>query len=155
MDDQIIQKEFDRIEAYLFNKAHWQPMILTRSWARSQPKEAGVYMLFEKGKLVYVGETGSIAGRITDMLDSRHHTVRRTLGEKRFSHIQGFAKASSAAKHPEHIETKVEETLSSFSLCVLPIKIGRKEFEEYIFSKYDLELNIKAKRGMKNINKVK
>lgn len=36
-------------------------------------------------------------------------------------------------------------------LCVLPIKIGRKEFEEYIFPKYEPELNRKSKRGTKNV----
>lgn len=39
-------------------------------------------MLFENESLVYVGETGSIVGHITDMLNSRHHTIRRSLGEK-------------------------------------------------------------------------
>jgi hypothetical protein len=38
-------------------------------------------MLFENGMLVYVGESGSISGRVMDMLNSRHHTVRRALGE--------------------------------------------------------------------------
>ena len=88
MKDSVIIKEFNRIEKYLFDKSNWQGMTLTRSWTKSQPSEAGVYMLFEKDKPVYVGESGSIAGRITDMLDSRHHTVRRAMGEKRFIEIQ-------------------------------------------------------------------
>ena len=122
-------------------------MTLTRSWTKSQPSEAGVYMLFEKDKPVYVGESGSIAGRITDMLDSRHHTVRRAMGEKRFSDIEGYKKATSKSKHPEHIEALVQEAMARLKLCVLPIKIGRKEFEEYIFSKHQPELNRKSKRG--------
>ena len=124
-------------------------MTMTRAWAKSQPEEAGVYMLFEDGKPVYVGESGSISGRIADMLDSRHHTVRRAMGEKRFSHISGYKKASSKAKHPEHIEVLIQEAMESLKLCVLPIKIGRKEFEEYIFPKYVPELNRKSKRGAK------
>lgn len=150
MNEREIKKEFERIEVYLFDQSNWQAMEMTRSWANGQPKEAGVYMLFEKGSLVYVGETGSIAGRISDMLDSRHHTVRRAIGEKRFSQVVGYEKATSKSKHPEHIEAKVQETISSFVLSVLPIKIGRKEFEEYIFSKYKPELNRKAKRGEKS-----
>lgn len=149
MEDSEIDQEFARIEKYLFDELNWQEVELTRAWANSQPSEAGVYMLFEECKPVYVGETGSISGRIKDMLDSRHHTVRRALGEKRFHLIDGYQKATSKAKHPAHIEELVENTLSGLKLCVLPIKIGRKEFEEYIFSKYQPELNRKAKRGVR------
>lgn len=149
MEDSVIEQEFKRIENYLFDELNWQGMELTRSWANSQPSEAGVYMLFEMCKPVYVGETGCISGRIKDMLDSRHHTVRRALGEKRFQQTEDYQKATSKAKHPAHIEVLIEKTLSNFKLCVLPIKIGRKEFEEYIFAKYQPELNRKAKRGVK------
>lgn len=90
MKESLIKQEFERIEKYIFDKSNWQNMIMTRAWAKSQPSEAGVYMLFEKGKTVYVGESGSISGRITDMLDFRHHTVRRAMGEKWFSHIEGY-----------------------------------------------------------------
>jgi hypothetical protein len=151
MEESAVQQEFERIEKYLFDSSNWQNMTLTRAWAKSQPVEAGVYMLFENGKPVYVGESGSISGRITDMLDSRHHTVRRSLGEKRFSNVPGFVKATSKRKHPVHIENLIHETLSSFKICVLPIKIGRKEFEEYIFPKYAPELNRKSKRGSRNV----
>jgi len=147
MNELIIENEFKRIELHLLDRSNWQLMQLTRAWAKSQPKAAGVYMLFENEKPIYVGESGSLSGRITDMLDSRHHTVRRALGEKRFYHIEGFRKATSSIKHPAHIELMVHEMLSSFSLSVLPIQIGRKEFEEYIFSKYQPELNRKSKRG--------
>lgn len=147
MESATILNEFQRIERFLFDPTNWKPVLLTREWAKLKPKDAGVYMLFENGKPVYVGESGSISGRISDMLDSRHHTVRRALGEMRFSMITGYAKASSKSKHPEHIETLIVQTMQGFNLSVLPIKIGRKEFEEYIFEKYNPELNRKAKRG--------
>lgn len=122
-------------------------MKLTRTWANSQPDDAGVYMLFEKGKPVYVGESGKISVRIYDMLDSRHHTVRRAIGELRFSNHEGHQKATSKHKHPEHIETLVQKTMSKLKLCVLPISIGRKEFEEYIYPIYEPDFNRKSKRG--------
>jgi hypothetical protein len=55
-------------------------------------------MLFEDGKLVYVGESGSLSGRVMDMLDSRNHTVRRALGELRFKDMPGYKKATSSIK---------------------------------------------------------
>jgi hypothetical protein len=97
--------------------------------------------------LVYVGESGSLSGRVTDMLNSRHHTVRRSLGELRFKNEPGYKKATSSIKYPEHIENLVQETMKSFKISVLPIPFGRKEFEEYIESKHKPELNRKGKRG--------
>ena len=148
MDQQQIQVELERLEKFLFNPSNWKAMELTRAWAKTFPQDAGAYMLFEHENLVYVGETGSITGRVTDMLNSRHHTVRRSLGEKRFKKLPGYEKATSSIKYPEHIEKIVQETLSSFKISVVPIKFGRKEFEEYIQAKYAPELNRKGKRGV-------
>lgn len=147
MDEKIIKAEFDRIEEHFFNTENWQSISLNRSWANSQPKEAGVYMLFEDGKPVYVGETGNISGRIKDMLDTRHHTVRRSLGEDRFSKFDGYIKATSKLKHSDAIESLINTAMTGFKICVLPLKIGRKEFEEYIFTKYQPKLNRRFKRS--------
>jgi len=150
MDRTIIQREIERIEKQLFNSDNWKEMDLTRTWAKSFPNESGVYMLFENGQMVYVGESGSLSGRVTDMLNSRHHTVRRALGELRFKEVPGYKKATSSIKYPEHIEKLVEETMKGFKISVLPIPFGRKEFEEYVQTKHKPELNRKGKRGGTN-----
>ena len=150
MDDLQIQLEIDRVESALLKKSNWKCMELTRGWARTFPTDSGVYMLFENEHLVYVGESGSISGRVMDMLNSRHHTVRRALGEIRFKDIEGYKKATSSIKYPEHIELMVQNLISTFKISVLPIAFGRKEFEEYIQSKYAPEFNRKGKRGVKN-----
>lgn len=146
MDEDDVGRELKRIEGYLFDQSNWQEVKLTREWGKAQTKESGVYMLFDRDKPVYVGESGSISGRILDMLDSRHHTVRRSIGEKRFNEVDGYTKATSKAKHPSHIEDLVVQTMKSFKICVMPVLIGRKEFEEYIFDKFKPELNRKVKR---------
>lgn len=147
MDKATIQQEIERIETHLFNPDNWKELKLTRQWAKSFPADSGVYMLFENGQLVYVGESGSLSGRVTDMLNSRHHTVRRALGELRFKDVPGYTKATSSIKYPEHIEKLVEETMRGFKISALPIPFGRKEFEEYVESKHKPELNRKGKRG--------
>lgn len=150
MDKETIHKEIERIESYLFSSSNWRDMELTRKWAKTFPKESGVYMLFEKEKLVYVGESGSISGRVMDMLNSRHHTVRRALGELRYKEVPGYKKATSSIKYPDHIEKLVEATMKSFKISALQIPFGRKEFEEHIDSKYKPELNRKGRRGRNN-----
>ena len=54
-------------------------MKLTRQWADPFPTVQGIQLLFEDGKLVYVGESGSFSGRLTD-ISIQHHTVRRAFG---------------------------------------------------------------------------
>ncbi len=88
------------------------------------------------------------------MLNSRHHTVRRALGEKRFKDIEGYKKATSSIKYPEHIEIMVNSVLSIFKISVLSLSFGRKEFEEFIQSKYLPELNRKGRRGEKALRKL-
>lgn len=146
MEIETIKRELERIEHQLFDAKNWQSIALTRSWAKNQPPFAGVYMLFDEGLPIYVGETGKISGRITDMLDSRHHTVRRAIGEKYYYEQDGYVKATSKQKHPDHIELMVQNHLMTLKLSVLPIKFGRKEFEEYIFEKHKPTLNRKSKR---------
>lgn len=151
MNEHLVSQEIQRIESILLDKLNWRNMELTRSWAKSFTQSSGVYMLFENDHLVYIGESGSISGRVMDMLNSRHHTVRRAIGEKRFAHINGFAKATSSIKFPPHIEELVQGLLLTFKISVLPISFGRKEFEEYIQAKYSPELNRKGKRGVKSL----
>jgi hypothetical protein len=151
MDEHLVLKEIQRVESILLDKSNWLNMELTRDWARTFSKSSGVYMLFENKQLVYIGESGSITGRVMDMLNSRHHTVRRAIGEKRFAHVNGFAKATSSIKFPPHIEELVQSLLLTFKISALPISFGRKEFEEYIQAKYSPELNRKGKRGVKSL----
>jgi len=120
---------------------------LTRNWTKHFTKEAGVYVLFEKNKLVYVGESGSVKGRMTDLLDSRHHQVRRNIGRIHFSKIRGFKDANSRKKFPKHIELKVNNWLKKRTkISFLPVPLGRKELEEKIIKDFNPKYNNKGKR---------
>ena len=81
------------------------------------------------------------------MLDSRHHTVRRSIGEKLLSHMEGYQKVSSKAKHPPHIEDLVQSKMLELHICAKPFKIGRKEFEGHISGKYTPKFNRSMKRA--------
>jgi len=125
---------------------------MTRSWARDIPEEAGVYAMKENDRIVYVGETGNLQGRMFDLLDSRHHTVRRTIGEKFFLETDGFMKATAKRKFPEHIEVMVNDHIcTKLSLAYLEVQLGRKELEELIEGHIEVEarLNKRGKRKKK------
>ena len=122
---------------------------LSYSWANIFPQEPGVYVAWEEGERnpVYVGETGNVRGRMKDLLDSRHHTLRRNIGKNNFSKEAGYRDANSKNKFPEHIEKKVDEWLEKkIRLSIILTKLGRKELEELLCEKYKPKYNIKGRR---------
>lgn len=139
------------LEARLLAKNNWKKIILDRKWINKNiSKNAGVYVLKEKKNLVYVGETGSLRGRMLDLIDSRHHCVRRTIGMKYFSKRKGFRKADSKNKFPQKIEKLVDSyIITKLSIAILEVPFGRKELEEYVQKTIKVE-NRLNKRGKRN-----
>lgn len=131
----------------LFDEENWRSIVLSREWANKAPDSAGVYALKEGANIVYVGETGNLRGRMKDLLDSRHHTIRRTIGNKLFSTRNGFIQATTKNKFPEIFETGLNEYITAnLKISLLPVSPGRKELEELI--EMDINLQIKLnKRG--------
>jgi hypothetical protein len=120
-------------EMQLLDDNSFKEIILTKEWVAGIPTDAGVYVLKLAGEVVYVGETGNLRGRLTDLLDSRHHSVRRTLGKKLFSTRKGYMPASERKKFPYEIELLLDQyIMQSFSISYIVVQLGRKELEERI-----------------------
>lgn len=150
-DEVFIEDYLNKLVKKLVSNKNKIKIGLTREWARQFPSEAGVYVLFEAGELVYVGETGSIKERMTDYLDTRHHTVRRKIGKFNFSNIKGYKSATSKLKFPPHIEKMVEDWLKEkIKLCYVVVSLGRKELEEKIIYIYKPKYNTSGNRRVKN-----
>lgn len=149
LSEKEIQNIMQELENLLFKKNKRKRIDLTLDWIKKMPSEPGIYAVFEKDKLVYIGESGNIKGRMKDLRDSRHHQLRRNIGKIKFSDIEGYIDANSKVKFPEHIDNEIDNYLNRKCLVsILPLYFGRKEFEEYIFSKYELFkcFNKKGKR---------
>ena len=145
-----IDKYLLELKSTLFENDNWKDIVLTRAWTTTIPSKAGVYALKEANEIVYVGETGNLRGRMTDLLDSRHHTVRRSIGKKFFAHHEGFIQATTKNKFPDHIENLVNRHISNnLRIAFLPVSLGRKELEEFIEKniKEDIKLNKRGKRN--------
>jgi hypothetical protein len=146
----------DQISEYLFNlrqqllePAKFRSIALTREWANGAPNEAGVYVLKEKENIIYVGETGNLRGRMRDLLDSRNHIVRRTIGATLYSSHAKFQKATASLKFPEVIEALVNNHICGMlRVSYLAVNLGRKELEELIQSSIPegIRLNKRGKR---------
>src|SRR4051812_35512834 len=65
------------------------------AWHLHFPKAPGVYVIFIGGKVVYVGESGSLRARMKDLRETRNHTFRRSHGKALFSERPSFVAAAS------------------------------------------------------------
>lgn len=81
------------------------------------------------------------------IIDTRNHTLRRSLGTRLFSDRVGFSKASSKQRFCDAIEAELNQYIStSLTLSFIPVELGRKELEEKIFSVHSAEYNNKGLR---------
>lgn len=113
------------------------------------PDFPGVYALYEKANsnytLLYIGETGNLRERMSDICRTVNHTFRRQLGQQRFS----------AIKTRKKFEPEIETLLDTFFdenlyASFLKVNFGRTEIETYLVTKYQSTLlNSETKRKLK------
>lgn len=147
-----IESYFKAISKELHKNGNRKKVILTREWAKQFNKLKGVYFIFEKDELKYVGETESLTGRMADLLNTKNHTLRRSIGERIFYNEKGYQKASSKQSYIPNIEKKLNTYMeANLSVSCLALEIGRKEFEEWVIETNPniLFYNKRKKRGTK------
>jgi len=142
-----VEKIIKEYEETIFCRSNRKPFDISTKWAKHITEKASIYAFFEKGKIVYVGESRSLKARMRDVRRTVNHTLRRNIGVKLFSHIKGYEKATSKQKFPEHIEQKVNEYMETLHVVVVPILFGRTEIEEYLVYKHKPKFNTKTKRA--------
>jgi len=143
MDINKILQEYDQ---RFLDKNNREIFQLNTQWNKGVSAKSGVYAFFDNDKIIYIGETGSLKGRMSDVRRTVNHTLRRTIGNKLFSNIKGFNKATSKKKFPEHIEILINEYMEKLHIAIIPISFGRAEIEEYLIEKYKPVFNTKTKR---------
>jgi len=96
------QEVLNRAENDLLNseKLKFQKI---KSWRENViPSYPGVYALYEnKDNLLYIGETGNLKERMSDICRTVNHTFRRKLAHKMF----GVTKTKSKAKFGDETES--------------------------------------------------
>jgi len=137
----------NRITQGMLGSSEGDRILLTREWANAITDQQGVYLVFAKDTLVYVGESGCIRKRMVDLLDSRHHQLRRNIGDALFRNRRGFKKASSKDKFPPQIEKLLETYIrENLKVVAFPIYLGRAEIEEHIYEAVKPVYNKKGRR---------
>lgn len=144
IDIDTILKEYEEI---IFEKSNRKMFGITTKWTKQITRDAGIYAFFDQDNVVYIGESGSLKARMGDVRRTVNHTLRRNIGTKLFSEIEGYEKATSKKKYPEHIEILVNEYMEKLHTVIVPVPFGRTEVEEYLVSKFEPKFNLKTKRG--------
>jgi len=112
------------------------------------PRNPGVYCVFEDGDLIYVGETGDLNERMRDLLDTRSHTLRRSLGKAKFGDHPAYQPASPSVKFPQEIESLLTQfMLEHLKVKAAPVILGRKEIEEKLIEDKKPKYNTRERRG--------
>jgi Nuclease subunit of the excinuclease complex len=131
----------------LLNECQNHKIELTRAWASDFPSTPGVYIFRDKKKVIYVGETGNLRGRMKDMIDTRNHVLRRNIGNKLYSAVKGFERATASKKFTDVIENMLNTHIRrNLTVCCMPVSLGRKELEEKIQKEFKPEYNQKGLR---------
>ncbi|AYM99896.1 GIY-YIG nuclease family protein [Chryseobacterium sp. 3008163] len=150
MNKSQVEEYLLKLENLLLFEAEKYNVELNRNWSKSFPNESAVYIFREDDEICYIGETGSLRGRMTDILNTKNHTLRRNLGNFYFSSHSEYEKPSSRKSFSESIEKLLNEKLiNNLTISYILVNLGRKELEERLFYKIDPKYSLKGKRGQK------
>jgi len=143
-----IEEYLIKLERKLIIESERKPIELTRDWANSFPNQSAVYLFREDGEICYVGESGSLQGRMNDILNTKNHTVRRNLGNSHYSEHPNYEKATSKKSFTNEIELMLNDRIQKhLTLSYIVVHLGRKELEEKLYAKLKPKYNLKGKRG--------
>lgn len=145
-DGETIHIFLRMMEAMLINEERI-PYLYNKEWYKEFPKCEAVYMFRNAdGKVCYVGESACFRKRMTDLYDTRRHTLRRNIADVHFSDTPGFIEPTSNRKGNAETEIGITRVMENMYMSYLPVKLGRSEFEEYMIEKYKPMYNTKTKR---------
>ena len=119
-------------------------------WTLSFPKQPGIYVVFMEGKPVYVGESGNVRARMSDLRRTMNHTLRRKLGnEYMTSHPQFTRVLNSKQRFHDSVEMELNIWMqSNLAIRGIAIAFGRVEIEEFLIETWDPKFNDKRARKL-------
>jgi hypothetical protein len=132
------------------NKSTKIKFVRAKTWRNEFiPDFPGVYALFERigddYSVLYIGETGSLKERMSDICRTVNHTFRGQLAQKRFN----------GKKSKKKFDAEIETMLDTFFddnlyLSFIKVNFGRTEIESYLVTKHQSNLlNSATKRKLK------
>lgn len=116
-----------KIEHSLLNTPK-TPFKFDRNWSSNFANNAGVYAVFDKNVLVYVGETANLKKRMQEVKRTYNHSFRKKLGRDRYPNT-----IITKGKFLPQIEQELDEYyLENISFTFKEINFGRLEIESLL-----------------------
>jgi hypothetical protein len=118
----------------------------TLIWRKQYFKNVpGIYAIFEKNKIIYIGETGNLYKRMSDITKTVNHTFRKHIGKSKFGGIK------SSKKYDPEIEEMLDKYFDEeLYITFIEVNFGRLEIETYLIDKYQTQIiNSEKKRKFK------
>lgn len=119
------------------------------TWRKNYLKNVpGIYALFENNELIYVGETGDLLKRMSDITRTVNHSFRKQIGAKKFNGVKSSKK----------FDDKTEELLDKYFddnlyITFIEVNFGRLEIETYLVDKYQSQIINSEKKRKLILNK--
>lgn len=118
----------------------------TLNWRKQYFKNVpGIYAIFEgNDKIIYIGETGNLYKRMSDITRTVNHTFRKQLGELKFEGIK------SSKKYDLEIEQMLDKYFDEeLYITFIEVNFGRLEIETYLIDRYQSTIiNSEKKRKL-------
>lgn len=130
-----IPKKLKEFEDLLTNAEKYVPLV--QGWKDSFPNEGGVYVLWDNGSPVYVGETSGIKSRMGDISRPINHPFTAKVEIK-----LSLQKAT--------IEQLRSAIAKRYSLSYIVVPFGRAEIEEYLILRWRKTLINKPTKRLLN-----
>jgi len=133
------------IEQELINKDKI-PFQFDRKWSLNFPSEAGIYTIFDKDKLIYVGETANLKERMKEVKRTYNHSFRKKLGRKLNPELTKNPKGKFSDKIELELDNYFEENIS---FTFKELNFGRLEVESNLIHRHHKKglLNSLGKRN--------
>lgn len=121
----------DEFETELFNSKHIK-FNFDKKWSSNFPSKAGIYAIYDKDKLVYVGETANLKERMKEVKRTYNHSFRRKLGKFL---VEGSKIVKG--KFGEELELKLNDYyVDRINFRYKEINFGRLEVESYLIHRH-------------------
>jgi hypothetical protein len=117
-----------------------------KKWTDNFPKKAGIYAIFYKDKLVYVGESANLKERMKEVKRTYNHSFRRKLGV----FLNPNAKVTNGKFLPDLEELLNEHYRKYLKFTCKEVNFGRIEIENHLMQRNEGVLNSISKRGKIN-----
>jgi hypothetical protein len=114
-----------------------------KKWSDNFPKKAGIYAIFYKGKLVYVGESANLKERMKEVKRTYNHSFRRKLG-KYLNPDSKIVKGKFDIELEEELSLHFKDYLM---FTYTEVNFGRKEIENHLMQRNEGVFNSIGKRG--------